>query len=125
MERFPDAVTSTLPALPLPSTVSLEMPVHKLPCPSIVMLPALTLTEPALPDDRASDAIYAPLTMERFPAALTSTVPALPVLPNPALLTMNVALGLPSRSMKMLSALILIEPALPDDMVVAEIYPPL
>jgi hypothetical protein len=80
-------------------------------------LPALPLTEPALPDDEVLEEILPSLT-ERVPVAETSTLPALPLLPGLARLE---TLPLPRSSM--LSALTLTEPALPAPKVSEEISP--
>ena len=126
-ERSPATVTSTLPALPvLPGAAWLLMPVRKLlPCPSMAILPALTLTVPASPLENVMEEIRPALTMERCLVDVTSTLPALPVLPSMASLEMPVALSLSCTSMAILPALTLTVPASPLENVSEEIRLPL
>ncbi len=70
-ERFPAVETFTMPAFPEPKNVSLKIPVTTLlfPAPSILMLPALTVALPPLPDeDVLVLKMEAPLTMEKIAA---------------------------------------------------------
>src|SRR5512139_688819 len=95
-ERFPAAVTVTPPALPVLPEFALLVMAVKLPppCPSTAILSAPIMTEPALPADQVLDEITPPSMSDRFPAAVTSTLPALP-LPAIASLEMPVKAALP------------------------------
>src|SRR5256714_12921260 len=87
-DRLPVAVTLIVPAFPLLPEMaalkaSLKMPVGRwvLPWLSMMMLPALTVMVPASPDEKGLEEIEPPLTTDRLPVAVTSTFPALPLLP--------------------------------------------
>jgi hypothetical protein len=94
-ESFPVVATSMLPALPvvLLDIARLKIPVSLLLVLvflSTLMLPARTLTVPALPEEKVSVDSTPPSLMSSFPAVETSTLPALPVLPLSALLKIPV-----------------------------------
>src|SRR6266550_1606937 len=91
--RLPVAVTLIVPAFPLLSEKALlKMPVGSwvLPWLSMVMLPALTVTVPASPDEKVLELISPPLTTDRLPVAVTLIVPAFPLLSEMASLKMPV-----------------------------------
>src|SRR6266446_2210596 len=127
-DRLPVAVTLIVPAFPLlPEKALLKMPVGLwvLPWLSMMMLPALTVTVPASPDEKVLEEIEPPLTTDRLRAAVTLIVPAFP-LPETASLKMPVGLRvLPWLSMVMLPAFTVMVPASPDEKVLEEIEPPL
>src|SRR5205807_6192290 len=87
-DRLPVAVTLIVPAFPLPLTAVLKMPVGLwvLPWLSMMMLPALTVTVPASPNEKVLELISPPLSTDRLPVAVTLIVPAFPLLPEKALL---------------------------------------
>ena len=115
-ESAPVAVTSILPALPAPVAATSIMPVTTLlPCPSIIIVPALTFIVPASPDEKVGNKITPPFSTESVPVAVTSISPALPVLPLLAWSIMPVTTLLPCRSIRIVPALIFTIPASPDE----------
>ncbi|KFB78592.1 MAG: hypothetical protein AW06_000055 [Candidatus Accumulibacter cognatus] len=86
----------------------------------MLRLPALTLTEPASPEEKVEVLIYPPLKIEMFPLTATSTLPPLPVEPKAALPIPAVE---PWPSMIRLPALTFTDPASPEDEVEESILP--
>ena len=91
----------------------------------MLMLPARTFTDPALPEEDVLEEIWPPFTRITLPVADTSKFPAFPELPALASLEMPVKSLLPCPSMLMLPALTFTDPALPDERVLESITPPL
>src|SRR5689334_19857437 len=121
-DNFPKLVTSTLPALPLLSVAAVLLMDAELPIPSMKILPAVTLTEPASPFVKVND-LLAPSMIDRLLSVLTSLLPARPLLSDPA--TFLIPAALPCPSIFMLPAVTLTEPASPIDRVEESIIPPL
>src|SRR5438045_3027910 len=91
----------------------------------MMMLPALTVTAPASPEEKVLELIEPPLSADRLPAAVTLIVPAFP-LPETASLKMPVGLWvLPWLSMVIPPAFTIRIPASPEEKVLEEIEPPL
>src|SRR6266566_4979121 len=91
----------------------------------MMMLPALTATAPAWPDEKVLELIWPPLSTDRLPVAVALIVPAFP-LPKTASLKMPVGLWvLPWLSMVMPPVFTVTAPASPDEKVLEVISPPL